>query len=214
MRPPGLLSTSRSFLVKSHNFKDASTRSFINAFTASCNPSMGGGIVSNFFGLPATARNASNPSQIVPITECPKLTASIIVCSGKKSAAPSIIKTASLVPATIKLSRLAAICSLVGLTMNVSSIKPTCTWATAFINGTSEMYMAAEAAVAPNASRPRFPSYDITQLRSWVSCFQPSQIKGRNGRSMIRLTKISCSWGAPSRLLNPPDVMPADENRS
>ena len=47
-----------------------------------------------------------------------------------------------------------------------------------------------------------------------VSCFHPSHIKGLNGRSMIRLTNISCSAGAPSRLLNPPDVMPAEENRS
>ena len=213
MAPPGLLSASLSFLVPRISI-EASTRSVINASTASWSPSMGEGIVSSFLGFPTTAWKASSPSQSVPMTEWPRLTASIIVFSGRKSAAPSIISTASLVPATMRLRRLAAICSLVGLMMNVSSINPTCTWATDFMRGTSDMNMAALAAVAPSASRPRFPSYDSTQFNSCVSCFHPSQISGLNGLSIIRLTKISCSAGAPSRFLNPPDVMPALENRS
>mmetsp|Transcript_22857 Transcript_22857/g.65964 ORF Transcript_22857/g.65964 Transcript_22857/m.65964 type:complete len:302 (-) Transcript_22857:550-1455(-) len=213
MAPPGLLSASRSFLLPRSSI-EASTRSVISALTASCNPSIGGGMVSNFFVLPTVSRKASSPSQIVPITEWPKETASIMVASGKKLAAPSIISTASLLPATIKFNSLTAICAFVGLTIRVSLIIPTWTVATAFISGTSEIYMAALAAQAPSASRPRSPSYESTQFSSCVSCFHPSQMRGRSGRSMMRDTRISCSCGRPSRLLNPPDVMPADENRS
>ena len=124
----------------------------------SCSPSGGGTILSYIFSFPATLANSSNPSHWILIASCPKLTASIINDSGKKSAAPSIISTASFVPATCKFNLECFICSNVGFNTNWSSIYPTIAPATGLRSGTSLNHNAAALAVIANGSHVLLPS--------------------------------------------------------
>mmetsp|Transcript_27784 Transcript_27784/g.39242 ORF Transcript_27784/g.39242 Transcript_27784/m.39242 type:complete len:249 (-) Transcript_27784:324-1070(-) len=135
-----------------------STRSENKASTRSCKPSGGEAIVSNIFSFPATFPKAWIASQIVLIVSWPSLTAVTISASVKKSAAPSIMRTASCVPAIVRLSLLFSICSLVGFTTYSPSTKPTMTAATGLHNGTSEMYRAVALAVIANGSQDLIPS--------------------------------------------------------
>ena len=52
-------------------------------------------------------------------------------------------------------------------------------------------------------------SADNTIAMTWVSQRKPSGNRGRIGRSIWRLVRISRSLGRPSRLMNPPGIRPA-----
>ncbi len=68
---------------------------------------------------------------------------------------------------------------------------------------------AAEAAVPASTSESFSPSWDMTKTWIWTSSMNPSGKSGRMGRSMRRIVRISRSFGAPSRLRNPPGNLPA-----
>jgi len=53
-------------------------------------------------------------------------------------------------------------------------------------------------------------SAESTMAITWVSCRKPSGNKGRMGRSIRRLVRTSFSEGRPSRLMNPPGILPAE----
>ena len=57
-------------------------------------------------------------------------------------------------------------------------------------------------------------STDKTVLTTWTSLRKPSANKGRIGRSIKRAVKVACSDGRPSRLKNPPGILPTEYNFS
>jgi hypothetical protein len=46
-------------------------------------------------------------------------------------------------------------------------------------------------------------------MKTWTSFLNPSGNSGRIERSMMRAARISWSCGRPSRLMNPPGILPA-----
>jgi hypothetical protein len=79
------------------------------------------------------------------------------------------------------------------------------------LEGASEMARAAEAAVPARTSASFSPSWLMTQTWIWTSSMKPSGKSGRIGRSIIRMVRISFSFGRPSRLRKPPGNLPAAE---
>ena len=120
----------------------------------------------------------------------------------RKSPNPSIIITASSVPARTRSSLDRSICSHVGLMRGSVSPgnRPTRTPAMGFLSGTSEMAAAADAAVMASASVLLSPSYERTHSRICVSYAQPFGIMGRSGRSTSLPMRVSFSRTPPSRL--------------
>ncbi len=68
---------------------------------------------------------------------------------------------------------------------------------------------AAEAPVIPRTSESFAWSEESTVAEIWISFRNPSGNRGRSGRSMRRLLRISFSVGRPSRLKKPPGIFPA-----
>ncbi len=52
-------------------------------------------------------------------------------------------------------------------------------------------------------------SVETTVGMTWISRLNFLENRGRMGRSMSRETRISRSLGLPSRLMNPPGILPA-----
>jgi hypothetical protein len=52
-------------------------------------------------------------------------------------------------------------------------------------------------------------SAERTVTKTWTSFLKPSGKSGRIDRSIRRLARISLSDGRPSRLRNPPGILPA-----
>ena len=92
--------------------------------------------------------------------------------------------------------------------------RPTRTVAIGPWKGALEIETAAEAATPAMTSESFSPSWLMTQHWIWTSSMNPSGKSGRIGRSIIRIVRISFSFGAPSRLRNPPGNLPAALVRS
>mmetsp|Transcript_22479 Transcript_22479/g.53350 ORF Transcript_22479/g.53350 Transcript_22479/m.53350 type:complete len:306 (-) Transcript_22479:641-1558(-) len=117
-------------------------------------------------GLPTAPAQSVSARAIVRTAAKPSSRPSRTVSSGRKSAKPSIMSTASAVPARTRSKLEAAACSLVGLTTKVpgpsspsaGGTRPTRTQATGLSKGTSESMSEAEAAVTPITSGMCSPS--------------------------------------------------------
>ena len=68
---------------------------------------------------------------------------------------------------------------------------------------------ATEAATAPRMSASFSWSAESTVTNTCTSFLNPSGKSGRMPRSISRLARISLSEGRPSRLRNPPGILPA-----
>jgi len=128
--------------------------------TALSTPSGVTSIFSVFFGRPTSAAHASMSLHALATASWPFSMAYSISSTVRKSPKPSIIITASSVPASTRSSRERSICSHVGLMRGSVSPgrRPTRTPAMGFLSGTSEMAAAADAAVIASASVDRSPS--------------------------------------------------------
>mmetsp|Transcript_10607 Transcript_10607/g.29274 ORF Transcript_10607/g.29274 Transcript_10607/m.29274 type:complete len:258 (+) Transcript_10607:470-1243(+) len=104
------------------------------------------------FSLPRSAAHTSIAAHCCAMASCPSRIALSISSSVRKSQKPSIMSTASRVPAIIRSSVLDSICATVGFTTNWPSTRPTRTPATAFFMGTSDNASAAPAAVIASGS--------------------------------------------------------------
>jgi len=69
--------------------------------------------------------------------------------------------------------------------------------------------LAAEAPIIATMSGSFSRSWLSTVQMIWVSLRKPGTNSGRSGRSISRDTKVSFSEGRPSRLKNPPGILPA-----
>jgi hypothetical protein len=76
-------------------------------------------------------------------------------------------------------------------------------------HGTVERLSAVEAAMTPRMSASFSWSADSTYTKTWTSFLNPSGKSGRIDRSITRAETISWSEGRPSRLRNPPGILPA-----
>jgi hypothetical protein len=72
-----------------------------------------------------------------------------------------------------------------------------------------ERVSAAEAPIMAATSGSFSRSCVSTVQMTWVSLVKPSANSGRIGRSMSREVSVSFSLGRPSRLKNPPGILPA-----
>ena len=66
-----------------------------------------------------------------------------------------------------------------------------------------------EAASTPSTSASFSWSAETTVTKTWTSFLNPSGKSGRMERSITRPERISWSEGRPSRLRNPPGILPA-----
>ena len=139
----------------------------------------------------------------------PNITASSICFSGSSLASDSTIITASPVPATTRSRSLLAISSIIGLSTNWPSTRPTRAAAIGPRNGTPDSVSAADAATMPTMSGSFSMSCDSTVTTTCVSFLKPSTNSGRIGRSIRREVSVSFSVGRPSRLKKPPGILPA-----
>ena len=76
------------------------------------------------------------------------------------------------------------------------------------------MCSAALAPLTPRMSGSLSRSADSTMAWIWTSARYPSGNRGRMGRSMQRMVRISFVVGRPSRLKNPPGILPAADGFS
>ena len=128
--------------------------------TAASTPSGATSIFSVIFGRPTCSAHALMSLHAFATASCPFSMAYSISSTVRKSPKPSIIITASSVPASTRSSLESRICSTVGL-MSGSlppGAHPTRTPAMGFLSGTSEMAATALAAVMASASVERTPS--------------------------------------------------------
>ena len=73
----------------------------------------------------------------------------------------------------------------------------------------SEISSAVEAPMIARVSESFSRSTERTRPMTWVSHAYPLGNSGRSGRSIIREVRTSFSVGRPSRLKNPPGILPA-----
>mmetsp|Transcript_10906 Transcript_10906/g.40360 ORF Transcript_10906/g.40360 Transcript_10906/m.40360 type:complete len:231 (+) Transcript_10906:1163-1855(+) len=128
--------------------------------TASSTPSGLISILSIFFSRPTSSAHAPIARHALAAASCPFSMAYSISSTVRKSPNPSIIITASSVPARTRSSRDVFICSQVGLISGsfAPGSHPTRTPATGLVSGTSEIAATADAAVIASASVDRTPS--------------------------------------------------------
>ena len=128
--------------------------------TASSTPSGVSSIRSLAFFFPTRVAHSEIFAHAAATASCPLSIARSISSTVRKSPYPSIIITASSVPARTRSRRESAICATVGLTRGASSpgSQPTLHPATGLERGTSETAKAALAAVIARASVDRTPS--------------------------------------------------------
>mmetsp|Transcript_23976 Transcript_23976/g.58761 ORF Transcript_23976/g.58761 Transcript_23976/m.58761 type:complete len:256 (-) Transcript_23976:477-1244(-) len=128
--------------------------------TTASMPSGATSILPTALTRPTSAAHASMSLHAPATASCPFSMAYSISSVLRKSPKPSIMRIASAVPASTKSSREVFICSAVGLMTGSEDpgSSPTRTPAMGFLRGTSEMAVAAEAAVMASASVERTPS--------------------------------------------------------
>jgi len=117
---------------------------------------------------------------------------------------------ASRVPATTTWMSERSSCSTVGLMTNRPSTRPTMTPPIGPLNGMSEMESAAEVPIMAEISGEQSWSTLMTMSTICTSFRKPSGNSGRIGRSVSRLARIALSLGRPSRLMNPPGILPTE----
>jgi hypothetical protein len=137
------------------------------------------------------------------------LSASSISASDTSRAPPSTITIESALPLTVTSTVENSSCWKVGLRIQLPSTRPTRTAASGPFHGTGETLSATEAATTPRTSASFSWSADSTVTKTWTSFLKPSGNSGRIERSITRLARISLSDGRPSRLRNPPGILPA-----
>ena len=115
----------------------------------------------------------------------------------------------SLVPATTISMSAVSICLNVGLIIKVPSLKATLVAATGPSNGISEITTAALDAITAIISEGFTMSVETHVGIIWISRPNSFLKSGLIGRSIRRETRISLSFGLPSRLINPPGILPA-----
>ena len=146
-------------------------------------------------------------SSLIPF--CATLSASRISASDTSSEPPSTMTIESAVPLTTRSMVENSSCWKVGLRIQLPSTRPTRTPASGPFHGTGERLSAVEAATTPRMSASFSWSADSTVTKTWTSFLKPSGKSGRIERSISRLARISLSEGRPSRLRNPPGILPA-----
>ena len=139
----------------------------------------------------------------------PKVTAPSIASSDSSLASDSTISTPSVVPATTRSSLDCFTWSMVGFSTYCPSIMPTRAAPTGPMNGMPDSVRAAEQPIRATMSGSLSMSWDRTVAITWTSLRNPSGNSGRIGRSIRRLFSTSASDGRPSRLKNPPGILPA-----
>ncbi len=137
------------------------------------------------------------------------LSASSISASLTSSAPPSTITMDSGLPLTVRSMVENSSCWKVGLRIQFPSTLPTRTAASGPFQGMDERLSAMEAAVTPRTSASFSWSAESTVTKTWTSFLNPSGKSGRIDRSISRQARISLSLGRPSRLRNPPGILPA-----
>ena len=145
---------------------------------------------------------------------CPNRTAPSISSSGSSFAPASTIITASVVPAMERSNRVWLNCDSSGLMTSWSLMYPTRTAPTGPAKGISDIHKAAEAPTMPRISESFSWSADSTVITICTSLRYPLGKRGRRGRSARRQARIACSEARPSRLINPPGILPAAYIRS
>ena len=140
---------------------------------------------------------------------CATLRASRISASLTSSEPPSTIMMLSIDPATVRSMVLLSSCWKVGFRTQFPSTLPTRTAAIGPPQGAIERVRAIEAAVTPRMSASFSWSAETTVTKTWISFLNPSGKSGRMDRSIPRAARISLSEGRPSRLRNPPGILPA-----
>ena len=75
--------------------------------------------------------------------------------------------------------------------------------------GSDETTSAAEAPLIARMSCACTPSIDSTVAMTWTSFWNPLGQSGRIGRSTMRAFRVAFSEALPSRLKNPPGILPA-----
>ena len=170
---------------------------------------------STHFGLPARRRSSSCASQSLRISACASSKASSSVCSGTSFAPASTIVRPSLVPTTMRSSsEPSSISGSVGLTTSSPSTIPTRTPPTGPRKGSGEIWSAAEAPLMARMSCGVTRSAESVVQMTCTSFLKPWGQSGRIGRSIMRAVRIARSVGRPSRLKNPPGILPAAYIRS
>mmetsp|Transcript_23066 Transcript_23066/g.40949 ORF Transcript_23066/g.40949 Transcript_23066/m.40949 type:complete len:244 (+) Transcript_23066:1278-2009(+) len=171
------------------------SRSSASASSSTCWSSPSGGSTSSvLLGFPTRFAQAAICLHMEEIAASPTRTASSICSSVKKLQKPSIMSTASSVPAMMRSSSLLCICCMLGFTTNSPAIIPTRTPATGFSRGMSEMASAAPAAVIASGSGLFLPSKLITHCSTCVSVDHPFSNMGRSGRSTSLEVNTSLSF--------------------
>ena len=140
---------------------------------------------------------------------CATLSASSTSASEISSDPPSTITMESAEPLTTRSIVENSSCWKVGLRIQLFSTRPTRTAARGPFHGTTERLSAAAAAMTPRMSASFSWSAESTVTKTCTSFLNPSGNSGRIERSMRRLARISLSDGRPSRLRNPPGILPA-----
>ena len=163
------------------------------------------------FGLPASSRSLSCAAHILSISGLATSIASMIALSSTSLAPPSTIKIPCAEPAMVRsMSHSGNACSsLVGLTMYCPLIRPMRTAATGSLNGIEEITTDAEEASTAKMSASLVGSAETTMAVTLVSQAKPSGKMGRMVRSIMREDKVSFLLALPSRLKNPPGILPA-----
>ncbi len=129
--------------------------------------------------------------------------------SDRTFAPPSTMTMASRDPATSNCNSLSGYCDVIGFTTSCPPMRPMRTPAIGPLNGMSETSSAADAPMSAGMSASFSLSNDSTVATIWVSQRKPSGKSGRSGRSIRRELRISFSLCRPSRLKNPPGILPA-----
>ena len=140
---------------------------------------------------------------------CATLSASSISASEISSEPPSTMTMVSAEPLTTRSMVENSSCWKVGLRIQLPSTRPTRTPASGPFHGTLERLSAVEAATTPRMSASFSWSAERTVTKTCTSFLKPSGKSGRIERSIRRLARISLSEGRPSRLRNPPGILPA-----
>ena len=140
---------------------------------------------------------------------CPNSIAPITSSSEACCAPASTITMPPSVPATMMFNLDSRASVYDGLATYFPFTRPTRTPPRTWWNGISEMAKAVPAPNTASGAGSCSGSADSTMAIICVSFKNPSGNKGRMGRSINRLVRISFSVGRPSRLMKPPGNFPA-----
>ncbi len=184
---------------------DSASSRIFSTMPASCSA-----LVQAIFGfLSALSMTCFWRPMISLIPFCATFNASTTSASEISSEPPSTIRIESAEPLTTRSSVENSSCWKVGLRIQFPSTRPTRTAASGPFHGTVERVSAAEAATTPRMSASFSWSADSTVTKTCTSFLNPSGKSGRMDRSIRRAARISSSDGRPSRLRNPPGILPA-----